>query len=250
MMLEDNTKVLSIQDQDEIFFGSAYAEYNKQSKGLVLRDINIVIQPEIDNISVYLPHTDYFIEKYLEKNIQSVYHSSEEFFRDLLQIILDDADAILEHIMHDIQDAKRDHRLHKNPYTIMEICSNALLNLDTLNLVIQKMKHLMVLINRHIPQFKEHESDIADQINGLATDISYASTIAHTISESLNSLYSLKKTEKVHAVEVALTLVFVVELILSTIKFLDIHFPFIERFVAILSGGTVFYILYYFFKKE
>ncbi|MEY3197852.1 MAG: hypothetical protein RL023_581 [Candidatus Parcubacteria bacterium] len=199
---------------------------------------------------MYLPHTDYFIEKYLEKNLESSYDSAEHFFKDLFRTILEDGEAILEHIMHDIQDAKRDHHSQKNPYEIMHTCTNALLNLDTLNLVMQKMKHLMGLINRHIPQFNEHETEISQQISMLSSDISYATTIAHTISESINALYSLKKTEKVHAVEVALTLVFVVELILSTIKFLDIHFPFIEWFVGILSGGTVLYILYYFFRKE
>jgi hypothetical protein len=212
--------------------------------------MNIVIQPEIETIAVYLPHTDYFIEKYLEQNLQTIYDNAEHFFKDLFQTILEDGEAILEHIMHDIQNAKRDHHSQKNPYDIMHTCTKALLNLDTLNLVMQKMKHLMALINRHVPQFSEHEGDIAQQISMLSSDISYATTIAHTISESINALYTLKKTEKVHDVEVALTLVFVVELILTTIKYLDIHFPFIEWFVGILSGGTVIYILYYFFRKE
>ena len=235
MIMEDNAKVIGFEDLDELFFGSAYCEYNKQTKLLSLRDMNILIQPEIESIGVYLPHTDYFIEKYLEQNLQASYTSVEDFFRDLFQTILEDGESILEHIMHDIQDAKRDHNTGKNPYNIMQICTTALLNLDTLNLVNQKIRHLISLINRHIPQFKEHESDILDQMNNISNEITYATTIAHTISQSLRSLYAMKEDQKVQDVEVALTLVFVVELMLSTIKFLDIHFPFIEWFVSIVS---------------
>lgn len=212
--------------------------------------MNIVIQPQIEQITVYMPHTEYFIEKYLNHKIHGIYKSTELFFRDLLEVILDDADGILEHIMHDIQSAKRDHTTEKNPYSIMHTCTTALMNLDTLNLVIQKIRHLMTLLTRHIPLFKEHEPELMDQMSNLASEINYATTIAHTISESLRALYAIKEDAKVQKVEIALTLVFVVELLLTTIKYLDIHFPFIEWVVGILSGGTILYILYYFFRKE
>lgn len=192
----ENSRVEFKEVEDYLFMIFYIPEYNKKNKSIDSVEINIQFNLKTKEINLFANNSSYFFEKYSAEIAAISFKSFGGFFEQFLSLVFEDVSRIINHILHDINEIRKEYADRADNYLVIRHLTNAQLNISTINLIFANQDKLIELVEDYIS--KTLQTTLNYKKTYLEDELSYAKEFCGNVMQSINTKYSVRTSDDMY----------------------------------------------------
>ncbi len=191
-----NSRVEFVENEDFLFMIFYIPEYNAKRKSIDSVEINILVDLKEKQINLFANNSSYFFEKYSQEVAAISAKSFGSFFEQFLSLVFEDVSRIINHILHDINEIRKEYADKADNYKVIRHLTNAQLNISTINLIFANQDKLIELVDDYIS--KTLQTALNYKKTYLEDELSYAKEFCGNVMQSINTKYSVRTSDDMY----------------------------------------------------
>lgn len=191
-----NSRVEFIEEEDFLFMIFYIPEYNPKRKSIDSVEINILVDLKDKQIELFANNSSYFFEKYKQEIAAISVKSFGSFFEEFLSLVFEDVSRIINHILHDINEIRKEYADRADNYKVIRHLTNAQLNISSINLIFANQDKLIELVNTYVS--KTLQTALNYKKTYLEDELKYAKDFCGNVMQSINTKYSVRTSDDMY----------------------------------------------------
>lgn len=213
---EENNRVEFLEKDGNYVFAIFFIpEHRKELRSIETVEINILYDIKDKGIHFFANNTEYFFDKYSEEISQIEVKSFGYFLEKFLSLIFVDTTRIIEHILSDTEEIKKEFLRNSDTYKIIRHLTNNQINISSLKLMVSNQNKLIELINDFMT--KNQQNSLNYRKNYLIDELNYATEFSDTLMTSINTKFQVQSSDDLYRFTKLSFITFVATLFLTAL---------------------------------
>jgi hypothetical protein len=212
-----NSRVEFIERDNYLFVIFYLPEYRKETKTIEIVELDLFFNTKENIVHIFANNTEYFFQKYHEQLKEIKFSSFGKFLQQLLAVVLEDEAKIIDHILGDTTDIRKEYTSSKNTYSVIRYLTNNLINISALNLLVSNQHKLIESVNDYFS--KNQLETLNYKRNYIVEELVYAKDFCDTLMNSINTKFQVKSSDDLYVFTKYSFIIFLAELVISFIGF-------------------------------
>lgn len=191
-----NSRVEFQETENNLFMIFYIPEYNKATRSIDTVELNIIFNLDDKNAVLFANNSSYFFEKYRSEINDLSFKSFGGFFEKFLSLVFEDVSRIVNHILNDTNEIRKEYLSKSDNYKMIRHLTNAEINISSLKLIFANQNKLIELVNDYMS--KTQQSSLNYKKTYLEEELNYAKEFCETLMNSINTKFQVRTSDDLY----------------------------------------------------
>lgn len=145
---------------------------------------------------MFANNSSYFFEKYRSEINDLSFKSFGGFFEKFLSLVFEDVSRIVNHILNDTNEIRKEYLSKSDNYKMIRHLTNAEINISSLKLIFANQNKLIELVNDYMS--KTQQSSLNYKKTYLEEELNYAKEFCETLMNSINTKFQVRTSDDLY----------------------------------------------------
>lgn len=193
MIQNSHYRIEFVEEEQHLFIIFYIPEYNSKKRMIETVEVDVLFNLQEKSATVFAYNTEYFFEKYADKINSIKVKGFGSFIEKFLSVILEDESRIIEHILSDTEEIKKEYAEKSNHYALIRHLTNNQINISSLKLIATNQNKVLELINDYLTK-NQHES-LTYKRNYILEELNYAAEFCEALMTSVDTKFNIQTSE-------------------------------------------------------
>lgn len=191
-----NSRVEFKENEQHLFMIFYIPEYNKSTKSIDTVEVNIIFDLEEKTVNLFANNSSYFFEKYQTEISEINFKTFGGFFEKFLSLVFEDVSRIVNHILNDTNEIRKEYLDKSDNYKVIRHLTNAEINISSLRLIFANQNKLIELVNDYMN--KTQQNSLNYKKTYLEEELNYAKEFCETLMNSINTKFQVRTSDDLY----------------------------------------------------
>jgi len=192
----ENNRVEFVEEENYLFVIFYFPEYDKKTRTINTVEVNILFNAKEKFVRLFAYNTEYFFEKYKSPLEEISFKTFGGFIEKFLSVVLEDESRIIEHILLDTDEVKKEYLHNADNYHLIRHLTNIQINISSLKLMVANQNKLIDLINDYTN--KTQQSSLHYRKNYIMEELNYVKEFSETLMSSINTKFQVRSSDDLY----------------------------------------------------